>query len=238
MSLRILSKSVEFRKFWVRNFKSLRDVTLDIPSKLTVVIGANGSGKTALVEAFELLIDILEWSRGRVINPFTKWWGYNKIVWSHNEDLPITLGLELKLEKIDKNKELRGEALKYIIESLSTKTPMEIIYEIDITGKGGELHILREKLSIHSKELNISIDNVKRTLDVVADISIALDRLTEVLEQHRGRWEKAEDSRKLLNIDSLLRSIIFGVAPSVLRRYVSEDLLRRVKSELLLSALL
>lgn len=55
MSLRILSKSVEFRKFWVRNFKSLRDVTLDIPSKLTVVIGANGSGKTALVEAFELL---------------------------------------------------------------------------------------------------------------------------------------------------------------------------------------
>jgi hypothetical protein len=159
-------------------------------------------------------------------------------VWSHNEDLPITLGLELKLEKIDKNKELRGEALKYIIESLSTKTPMEIIYEIDITGKGGELHILREKLSIHSKELNISIDNVKRTLDVVADISIALDRLTEVLEQHRGRWEKAEDSGKLLNIDSLLRNIIFGVAPSILRRYVSEDLLRRVKSELLLSALL
>jgi predicted ATPase len=238
VSLRILSKSVEFRKFWVRNFKSLRDVTLDIPSKLTVVIGANGSGKTALVEAFELLIDILEWSRGRVINPFTKWWGYNKIVWSHNEDLPITLGLELKLEKIDKHQELGGEALKYIIESLSTKTPMEIIYEIDITGKGGDLHILREKLSIHSKELNISIDNVRKTLDVVADISIALDRLTEVLEQHRGRWEKAKDSGKLLNIDSLLRSIIFGVAPSILRRYVSEDLLGRVKSELLLSALL
>jgi len=57
VSLRILNKSVEFRKFWVRNFKSLRDVTLDIPSKLTVVIGANGSGKTALVEAFELLLE-------------------------------------------------------------------------------------------------------------------------------------------------------------------------------------
>jgi predicted ATPase len=46
---------MELKKFWVRNYKSLKDVTIEFPSKLTAVIGPNGSGKTALVEAFEIL---------------------------------------------------------------------------------------------------------------------------------------------------------------------------------------
>jgi predicted ATPase len=46
---------MELKKFWVRNFKSLKDVTIELPTKLTVVIGPSGSGKTALVEAFEIL---------------------------------------------------------------------------------------------------------------------------------------------------------------------------------------
>jgi len=47
----------EIRRFWVRNFKSLRDVALDFPTKLTVVTGPSGSGKTALAEAFLILSD-------------------------------------------------------------------------------------------------------------------------------------------------------------------------------------
>jgi predicted ATPase len=43
------------RRFWVKNFKSLRDVALDFPTKLTIVAGPSGSGKTALAEAFLLL---------------------------------------------------------------------------------------------------------------------------------------------------------------------------------------
>jgi predicted ATPase len=43
------------RRFWVKNFKSLRDVELDFPTKLTIVVGPSGSGKTALAEAFLLL---------------------------------------------------------------------------------------------------------------------------------------------------------------------------------------
>jgi predicted ATPase len=42
-------------RFWVKNFKSLRDVALDFPTKLTIVVGPSGSGKTALAEAFLLL---------------------------------------------------------------------------------------------------------------------------------------------------------------------------------------
>jgi AAA15 family ATPase/GTPase len=31
---------MQIRRFWVRNFKSLRDVELGFPTKLTVVVGA------------------------------------------------------------------------------------------------------------------------------------------------------------------------------------------------------
>jgi len=46
---------MELKKFWVKNFKSLKDVAIEFPTKLTAVIGPSGSGKTALVEAFEML---------------------------------------------------------------------------------------------------------------------------------------------------------------------------------------
>jgi recombinational DNA repair ATPase RecF len=49
---------MELKKFWVRGFKSLRNVLIEfpaIPTKLTVVTGPSGAGKTALTEAFGLL---------------------------------------------------------------------------------------------------------------------------------------------------------------------------------------
>jgi predicted ATPase len=52
----------EVKRFWARNYKSLRDVAFDFPTKLTVVIGPSGSGKTALAEAFLLLSDA-SWRR-------------------------------------------------------------------------------------------------------------------------------------------------------------------------------
>ncbi len=43
---------MELKRFWVRGFKSLRNVMIDFPTKITVVAGPSGSGKTALTEAF------------------------------------------------------------------------------------------------------------------------------------------------------------------------------------------
>jgi len=57
---------MELKKFWIRNHKSLRDVTIEFPTKLTVVIGSSGSGKTALVEAFETLRNARLYSRAAV----------------------------------------------------------------------------------------------------------------------------------------------------------------------------
>lgn len=58
--MRELGRLTELERLWVRNFKSLKDLTLDMPAKLTVVVGVNGSGKTALVEVFELLTYVLD----------------------------------------------------------------------------------------------------------------------------------------------------------------------------------
>ncbi len=46
---------MELKKLWVRGFKSLRNIVIDIPTKLTIVTGPSGSGKTALTEALEAL---------------------------------------------------------------------------------------------------------------------------------------------------------------------------------------
>jgi AAA15 family ATPase/GTPase len=96
VDLKSINECVELRKFWVKNFKSLRDVTLEFPTRLTIIVGTNGSGKTALVEAFELLTSTIEWAMGRTTNPFLKWWGYDKVVWRYDENTPIILGLELE----------------------------------------------------------------------------------------------------------------------------------------------
>ena len=48
-----------------------------------------------MVEVFELWRDLVDYARGRVVNTFLKWWGYDRVVWRHDETLPIVLGLEL-----------------------------------------------------------------------------------------------------------------------------------------------
>jgi len=50
MSLRELGRLAELERIWIRNFKSLKDFELSAPTKLLIVVGMNGSGKTALVE--------------------------------------------------------------------------------------------------------------------------------------------------------------------------------------------
>ncbi|MEM4875682.1 MAG: AAA family ATPase, partial [Thermofilaceae archaeon] len=79
LSLRDFARLFELEKIVVRNFKSLKDLELSLPTRVTVVAGPNGSGKTALVEALELLKEVQDWAKGRTANPFSKWWGYRNV---------------------------------------------------------------------------------------------------------------------------------------------------------------
>ncbi|NPA97389.1 MAG: AAA family ATPase [Crenarchaeota archaeon] len=92
-----LLRCVRLERLRVRNFKSLRDVEIGFPSRVTILVGPNGSGKTALIEAIELLKSLLEFRRGRVANPFATWWGYRNVVWRHEVDQPIEISMEIDL---------------------------------------------------------------------------------------------------------------------------------------------
>jgi predicted ATPase len=88
---------VELKRVWVKNFKSLRDFSLDVKSKFVAVTGPSGSGKTSLIEVFELWRDLVEYVRGNAPNPFLKWWGYEHAVWRGDASQPVVLGLELSV---------------------------------------------------------------------------------------------------------------------------------------------
>lgn len=108
------------REIRIRNFKSLRDVRIEL-GKLNVLIGPNESGKTNFVQALGLLRALID---PGVVNPFARFWGYENVVWNHDE----TLNISYELRFTD-----------------------GIQYEIELTGVGGRLRILKEKLIYHEK---------------------------------------------------------------------------------------
>jgi predicted ATPase len=150
---------IELRRLWVRNFKSLRDFSLDVPTRLNVVIGTNGTGKTALVEVFELWRDLVDYARGRVVNPFLKWWGYDRVVWRHDETLPIVLGLELF--------------------SADPKLPRRVSYEVHITGSGGQFRILGEVLETERNGISLRHDTLNGKLRIEMDTKLFGEFRTE-----------------------------------------------------------
>ncbi|WP_096204878.1 AAA family ATPase [Candidatus Methanoperedens nitratireducens] len=108
------------RKVVIKNFKSLHDCEIDI-GKLNVVVGANASGKSNLIEAFRLLKKIYA---GKDSFPFLEWWGYDNVVWQRKEELPIIIGLTFDIEGYD------------------------VYFETNFTGVGQKFQILREILDV------------------------------------------------------------------------------------------
>jgi len=212
VDLNNVNECVELKKFWVKNFKSLRDVTLEFPTRLTIVVGTNGSGKTALTEAFELLTSTVEWAMGRTTNPFLKWWGYDKVVWRHDENIPIILGLELEYKNTEECIEnLCGSILKLkygdeepappVITDIC-KAPTKIFYEIYISSKGGRFQILKESLRAQGNGLDVSINTDKGELTA----TISKEAFEEIAQAFNTVFI-SETPRITLKSDSLRLSV-------------------------------
>jgi predicted ATPase len=236
---------MELKKFWVKNFKSLRDVTLEFPTRLTIVVGTNGSGKTALTEAFELLTSTVEWAMGKTTNPFLKWWGYDKVVWKHDENLPVILGLELEYKNTEEctenlcssillELEYGDEESPHPVTIDICKIPTKIFYEIYITGKGGRFQILKESLRAQGNGLDVSIDTNKGELTA----TISKEAFEEIAQAFK-RVFTGETPRITLKSDSLRLSgklrAIQEVMPLITKSVLSlmfsrEDMAHLVKT--------
>jgi predicted ATPase len=62
-------------------YRSLRDVRLEV-GQLTVVTGANGSGKSSLYRALRLLADV---AQGRIIQSLALEGGLQSVLWAGPE---------------------------------------------------------------------------------------------------------------------------------------------------------
>ena len=82
---------MEPKKFWVRNYKSLRDASIEFPTKLTIVVGPSGSGKTALVEAFEALRNVHSHGMADAAVGVEVWHEKCRIVYELSGDKKITI---------------------------------------------------------------------------------------------------------------------------------------------------
>ena len=65
----------------ISGYQSLRDVRLEI-GQLTVITGANGSGKSSLYRALRLLADV---AQGRIIQSLALEGGLQSVLWAGPE---------------------------------------------------------------------------------------------------------------------------------------------------------
>ncbi|WP_048151270.1 AAA family ATPase [Palaeococcus ferrophilus] len=146
---------MQLKKLIVKNFKSIRDCEIEL-GKLNVLIGANASGKTNLIEVFKLLRKIYV---EKDTNPFLEWWGYNNVVWGGKEELPITIGM------------------------LFDVNGYEVYFETTFTGTGGSFRILKEQLEIKDY---VKIEKEGTRLRIFHDpgfVSLALSKLNGTPEK-------------------------------------------------------
>ncbi|ASJ01862.1 recombinase RecF [Thermococcus profundus] len=150
---------MRLKKLIVKNFKSLRDCEVEL-GKFNVLIGANASGKTNLIEVFKLLRKIYV---EKDTNPFLEWWGYNNVVWGGKEELPITVGMLFDVDGY------------------------EVYFETTFTGTGGSFRILREVMD--AREYVIiekigSIVNIKHSEGLIRRINEFPDHAKYIAENH------------------------------------------------------
>jgi hypothetical protein len=143
-------------------------------------------------------------------------------VWSHDEDLPIVIGLKLRLSNIEsKILDTESKRVKTLLEEFKNLAKdASITYEISVSGKGGRFNVLKETLETIAKDLQLSIDTVKGVASLEIDITKEFNGVVESMKEfetesreksseERGKSEGAELSQpSILKLSIALSDII------------------------------
>lgn len=152
-----LARLVRLEEITISNFKSIRELSIRFPpSRVLLAIGPNGSGKTALIEAVGLLRDLLAWARREELSVFGRWWGYQNVVYGHDERQNVGLGLRLSLDvagalrEISYSKGPLKERLETTLKDIHDLriSKVSINYKVYVNGNRGSPRIVEEVVSI------------------------------------------------------------------------------------------
>ena len=147
--------SIEIKKIIIKNFKSIKNITLDIDD-LTVMVGKNGSGKTNIIEAIDFNKNLFRFEL--IKYPFTKWWRYSNLVCNHNIEEPISFSFNFRVD---------GHKLLYEYNLIDNNGLPNFISEhiiidnyVDILRKGSIAEVKHLDNAIN-KFLKTNFDNLK-----------------------------------------------------------------------------
>jgi predicted ATPase len=114
----------------LRNFKALKDVTLDKIQPYTVIVGANGVGKSTLFDVFGFLRDCL---KENVRSAIAKRGGFREVVTRGAENEKITIELKIRMQL-----SIGPRSVTYLIEiGLRNGQPVVATERLRYTRYGG-----------------------------------------------------------------------------------------------------
>lgn len=186
-----LAEGVELKEIWIKNFKSLKDVKVRL-GEFNLLIGPNRSGKTNFLEALELLKAVY-FPRPGEVNPFLRWWGYDRVVWRRDESLPITIGLSLAMAGRD------------------------VKFEVTFTGIGGKFALLKEVVEVNS---TVRLEKVGSVLKIKHDPEFlnrglkeaeGNERVKHLISSIRAKSELANYSVDIRGKGTLLKDVIYSL---------------------------
>ncbi len=178
-------------RFGVRNYKALRDVTIDL-TRFHVLIGPNDSGKTSILEAIEALCRSTDHS---LQDAFAGSWDGRDLVWNGATDGVISLSATLLND---------GDPVEYEISCRFPKHGRNVVLESDSTN---------EDLAVNSPIPHRLMTNVNlvqaQNQDVPPDSRALTTRIFDDLAgAHFYRWDPrflalpvAPDSKRRFRVE-------------------------------------
>jgi len=140
----------------VQNFKSLRNIELS-PSELTIIIGANGSGKSNLASAFDFLSDVYQNGLEFAI---AKKGGYENIAYRkvRRTKSPISFSVEAILNRQETTRLSKHYVFRDAFRPGSHKQTIRIKHNFAIQAVKQSI---RSEYSIQSEELTIFFESTQ-----------------------------------------------------------------------------